>query len=307
VTSESPSLLQPKVLFPFVVVTLIWGSTWLVITGQLGLVSPYWSVTYRFAIAAVAMFIYAAAVGSPIGVGREGHWLALLFGIPQFCLNYIFVYLAEQYVTSGIIAVIFALLLVPNALLAWLILKQRFSRNFVIGSVVATAGVGVLLAQELSVNSVSADKLALGIAFALIGMLAASVANIIQAVERLRTRSLPSMMAWGMVYAVIANAIIAFALAGPPTIEIGLIYLGGLLYLALIGSALAFSLYFNILRSIGPGKAAYTSLLIPIVAMLLSTIFEGYRWSIAAVLGIALAIAGLFIALRARRAALPPP
>jgi drug/metabolite transporter (DMT)-like permease len=303
VIAPAPSLLQPRVLVPFLVVTLIWGSTWLVITGQLGVVSPYWSVTYRFAIAALAMFAYAAMAGSPIGIGREGHWLALLFGIPQFCLNYVCVYLAEQYVTSGVVAVIFALLVVPNALLAWLLLKHRFSRNFVTGSVIATAGVALLLVQELRASPASTEDLLLGIGLAVLGLLSASVANIIQAMDRLRTRSLPSMMAWGMVYGALVNGFLALALSGPPTFDASFVYVGGLLYLSLVGSSLAFSLYFTILRAIGPGQSAYTSLLIPVVAMLLSTLFEGYRWSGLAAVAILMALTGLFIALRARRAA----
>jgi len=93
----------------------------------------------------------------------------------------------------------------------------------------------------------------------------------------------------------------AVVVAGPPVLEISFVYIASLLYLALVGSTLAFSLYFTILRRIGPSQAAYTSLLIPIVAMLLSTVFEGYRWSLAAILGVTLALGGLFIALKERR------
>jgi drug/metabolite transporter (DMT)-like permease len=301
VSEEPASLRQPRVLVPFIVVTLIWGSTWLAITGQLGMVPPVWSVTYRFAIAGLAMFIYSAAVGSSLRIGREGHLLAVFFGIPQFSVNYVCVYLAEQYVTSGVVSVIFALLLVPNALLAWLVLKQRFTRNFVIGSVVATSGVALLLLQELRAAPSASEGIVAGIILSLLGMIAASVANIIQASERLRARELPSLMAWGMFYGVLANGLMALVVDGPPLFEISFVYIASLLYLALVGSTLAFSLYFTILRQIGPSQAAYTSLLIPIVAMLLSTAFEGYRWSLVAILGVTLAIGGLFIALRERK------
>ena len=138
------SLLQPKVLLPFALVTLIWGSTWIVITDQLGTVPPTWSVAYRFAIAAAAMFVYARWSGASLRIGREGHLLALLFGIPQFCLNYNLVYAAELYVTSGLVAVVFALLIVPNSLLARLFLKQKVTGGFLAGSAVALAGVALL-------------------------------------------------------------------------------------------------------------------------------------------------------------------
>ena len=115
--TAGPTIMTPRVLIPFILITLIWGSTWLVIKDQLGTVPPTWSVTYRFVFAAIAMFAYAAAKGHSLRIGREGHALAAAFGFPQFFLNFNFVYAAEHYVTSGLVAVVFALLMVPNSAL----------------------------------------------------------------------------------------------------------------------------------------------------------------------------------------------
>jgi drug/metabolite transporter (DMT)-like permease len=115
------------------------------------------------------------------------------------------------------------------------------------------------------------------------------------------------MLAWGMTYGILANAAIALTLYGAPTIETRPGYWFGLVYLGLFASALAFTFYFGILRTVGPGRAAYSSLIVPVIAMALSTLFEGYRWSTLAVAGGLLAMAGLFIALRARKAAAPAP
>ena len=109
---------DPKVLLPFLLITLIWSSTWIVIKGQLGAVPPIWSVSYRFLISAAAMFAIARIAGVRTGLDRRGHGLALMLGILQFVLNYNLVYAAELYVTSGLVAVVFALLIVPNAALA---------------------------------------------------------------------------------------------------------------------------------------------------------------------------------------------
>ena len=138
----------------------------------------------------------------------------------------------------------------------------------------------------------------------LLGVLSASIANVMQASERLRTRPIASMLAWGMVYGVIANALVAWALYGPPTVEYRLGYWAGLAYLGLFASALAFTFYFGIIRAIGPGRAAYSSLIVPVIAMALSTLFEGYRWSLLAVAGGLLAMIGLLIALEGPRAGL---
>ena len=300
-TDHDPAFLQPRVLIPFIVITLIWGSTWIVIKDQLGAVPPTWSVTYRFIIAGAAMFTYAWATRASLRIGWEGHKLAALFGIPQFFLNFNFVYAAEQHITSGLVAVVFALLLVPNTALAWLFLKHRITGRFLLGSAIATAGVALLFVQEMRASTAAPVEVLLGIGLTLLGVLSASVANVMQAMERLRVRPVSAILAWGMAYGVLANALVAFGTYGPPVIEYRFGYWLGLLYLGLIASALAFTFYFSIVRAIRPGRAAYSSLLVPIIAMTFSTIFEGYSWSALAVAGGALAHIGLFVALRARR------
>jgi len=295
--------LQLRVLLPFLLITLIWGSTWTVIRDQIGTVPATWSVTYRFAIACAAMFAWSAATRVPLGIGRHGHVLALATGIPQFFLNFNFVYAAEHYVTSGLVAVVFALLLVPNSALAFLFLRQRTTRGFVIGSAIAVAGVALLFVQEMRVSAAAPREVMLGIVLTLLAVVSASASNVLQATERLRARPISSMLAWGMLYGVIANGATAWLLYGPPTVEQRIGYWAGLVYLGLFASALAFTFYFQIIRAIGPAKAAYSSLLVPIIAMALSTVFEGYRWSTLAVAGGILAMVGLAIALKSREVA----
>lgn len=301
--SEPPSspAIQARVLIPFTIVTLIWGSTWLVIRDQIAVVPPSWSVSYRFLIAAVVMFGWALIQKIPLRLGREGMAIALLIGILQFVLNFNFVYRAEAYVTSGLVAVVFALLIVPNVVFARIFLKQDISRRFLAGSAVAMTGVALLFAHELEAASAGPRAVMLGIGITLLGVLSASTANVLQAVDRVRRLPIISLMAWAMLIGGIINAGIASALDGPPVIETRPAYIAGLLYLGVIGSAVTFSLYFGLIRVIGPARAAYTSVLIPVIAMALSTIFEGYRWSPLAGTGAALAIFGLVIALQARR------
>ena len=246
------------------------------------------------------MFAYAAATRAKLRIGREGHLLAMAFGIPQFFLNFNLVYLAERYVTSGLVAVVFALLLVPNSLLALIFLKHRISRRFVLGSLVAVTGVALLFVQELRASRPDAEQVPLGIGLTFLALICVSIANVAQAGERLRAQSLLGLTVWGMVYGLAANALLASALYGAPTFDTGLVYVGGLLYLGLIGSAYAFTVYFALIRTIGPARAAFSGLLVPIIAMALSTIVEGYRWTPIAMVGGVLTLAGLFIALNAR-------
>ncbi|MDT9599311.1 DMT family transporter [Sphingosinicella rhizophila] len=290
---------QLGVLLPFLLVTLIWGSTWIVIRDQLGPVPPAWSIAYRFAIAATAMFAYSAATGISLNIGRNGHALALMFGLSQFFLNFNFVYLAEHHITSGLVAVVFALLLVPNSALGWLFLRHRTTGRFLAGSAVAVVGVALLFIHEMRGSNAASSEVVLGIGLTILGVLSASAANVMQASESLRRRPIAAMLAWGMTYGVIANVVTAWLFYGPPSIEYRLGYWVGLLYLGLLASALAFTFYFSLIRKIGPAKAAYSSVLVPVIAMTLSTLFEGYRWSTLAAAGGLLALAGLVIALRA--------
>jgi drug/metabolite transporter (DMT)-like permease len=302
VSRHEGSFLQLRVLLPFLGVTLIWGSTWVVIRDQLGVVPPTWSIAYRFAIAAAAMFAYARWTGASLRIGRDGHGLALLFGVPQFFLNFNFVYAAEHYITSGLVAVVFALLMVPNSALGWLFLKQRVTGRFAAGSAVALAGVALLFAQEVRASDSAPREVLLGIGLTLLGVFSASIGNVLHAAERMRARPIAAMIAWGMVYGVAANVAAALFLYGSPVAESRPGYWIGLLYLGLFASALAFTLHFGILRIVGPAKAAYSSVLIPILAMGLSTLIEDYRWSTLAAAGGVLALAGMVIALRAGRA-----
>jgi drug/metabolite transporter (DMT)-like permease len=289
------------ILVPFALITLIWGSTWLVIRDQIATVPPTWSVTYRFIVAGAAMFAWAAWRGESLRIGRQGHLLALAFGIPQFFINFNFVYWAEHYVTSGLVAVVFAMLLVPNSAFARIFLKQPVTGRFALGSAVAMAGVALLFANEMRQSPAGPGDVLLGIGLTVVGVLGASAANIIQASETMRVRPVAAMLAWGMFYGVLANAAVAWVLFGAPTAEARFGYWFGLVYLGLFASALAFTLYFEIIRRIGPAKAAYSSVVVPIIAMALSTVFEDYRWSTLAAAGGALALLGLVIALRARR------
>lgn len=305
-TAHEGGFRDPRVLLPFSLITLIWGSTWIVIRDQLGVVPPTWSVTYRFVIAAVAMFAYARWSGAPLRIGRNGHILAASFGIPQFFFNFNFVYAAEHYITSGLVAMVFAMLLLPNSALAWLFLKQRVTGRFVAGSAVALIGIALLFVQEMRTSTAEPGAVLIGIGLTVLGVLSASVANIMQASQPLKRRPIASMLAWGMVYGVIANAVFAWVVYGPPVFEARLGYWAGVAYLGLAASALAFTFYFAIIRAIGPGKAAYSSVIVPIIAMALSTAFEGYVWSPLAIGGGVLAMIGLVIALQARKPVVKP-
>lgn len=289
------------IILPFILFTAIWSSTWLVIRFQLGVVPAPWSVTYRFTLAALGMAIVARIQGHSLRADGGLLKAAVLIGITQFCINFNAVYLAERHITSGLVATVFALLLIPNSLLAWAFLGQRPGARFLISGLVAVVGIALLFVHELQANPALADRIGLGIALTLMGLLGASISNVYQALESVRRHPLPVLLTWSMVIGAVIDALVALALNGAPRLDHRLGYWLGLTYLALVASVLAFSLYFPVVRRIGPGKAAYSSVLVPIVAMALSTAFEGYQWTLLAGAGATLAIGGMLLALGGRR------
>ena len=300
-SADPPRFLSPRVLIPFIAVTLIWGSTWIVIKDQISVVPPSWSVAYRFLLGAAVMFIIAAVTRTPLKIGREGQVFAALFGLAQFALNFNFVYRSELYVTSGLVAAVFALLFLPNALLAWLFLGHRVTRRFVAGSVISVVGIALLFVNEARGDEAARDATLTGIGFTVVAVLSASTANIMQATERARNLSMTAMLAWGMLWGGLADAALAWVTAGPPVFETRPGYWLGTAYLGIVASALAFSLYFKNIRDIGPARAAYSGVLIPVLAMGWSTLLEDYRWTGLAVAGSVVALVGMVVALSARR------
>ena len=296
---REPGFFAPAVLVPFMLVTLIWGSTWLVIRDQISVVAPAWSVTYRFLVAAIGMFALAGILRLSLRLDRAlWRWVAVL-GVLQFTLNFNFVYVAEHYITSGIVAVLFALLIVPNALLARWWLGRPIGRAFLMGSAIAVAGVALLLLREYRVAPVGADAVLTGVTLALLAVTCASSSNVIQALPVIAQAPIVTILAWAMTIGTLANAAYAALSVGPPQFDPRPQYLAGILYLGIIGSVVTFPMYFGLIRKIGPGKAAYTSVLIPVVAMLLSTVFENYSWSLLAVSGAVLVVIGLVFAMQA--------
>ena len=295
------------ITLPFIVFTAIWGSTWIVIRDQLGTVPPQWSVTYRFIVAAIAMAAVARWKGESLNVGGKGLLAAVFLGFTQFCINFNAVYLAERHITSGVVATVFALLLIPATLMGWAFLGHKPSKRFAWSSLIAVAGIALLFVHEIREHPADSRQIAAGIGLTLIGMLGASVANVMQAREEIRRFPLFALLAWSMAAGALIDGIIAVAMTGQPIFDPRPGYWIGVVYLALPASVLTFSLYYPVVRRIGPAKAAYSSVLVPIIAMGFSTWLEGYRWTGLTVAGAILALGGMVLALRRDRSGVPAP
>jgi drug/metabolite transporter (DMT)-like permease len=282
----------------FAVIAAMWSVTWIVIVDQLKFAPGPWSVAWRFLLAGAAMLALAAAAGAPMRLGARGHRLALLVGALQFCLNFNLVYAAEGLVTSGLVAVMFALLVPVNALLAWIMIGQRADRRLLAGAALGIAGVALLFQPEFARVG---ERAALGLGLSALAVLSAGIANISQAGQVGRGLPMRAFLGIAMLYGGAMDVGLAWALAGPPVLPLDARYLAGLVFLALGASALAFALYFPLIREIGAARAAYVNVVTPFAAMGLSTLFEGFRWTWPAVLGGVAVGAGLWLALGPRR------
>lgn len=294
------ALLRPRIVLPFLLVAAIWGSTWYVITGQIAEAPPSWTIAYRFAIATPAMFAVALLLRKRLRLNRAEHVLAAFVGFAQFCGNFNFVYRAELHLTSGIVATMFGLLIVPNAIFARWLLDQPITRRFLAGSAVAMGGIALLLIYEARVSPLGGD-VPLGVVLAIGGILSASIANVVQANQTGRAVPMASLIAWAMFYGTLCDIALAWATAGPPVFPTSGAFWAGTIWLGIAGSVVTFPLYYNIVRELGAGRAAYNSIAVIVVAMVISTLLEAYRWTPLTIAGGVLATLGMLLALRARR------
>ena len=292
--------LTPRSIAAFVLLALVWGSTWLVIKDQISAVPPAWSVVWRFILAAGAMLAFAALRGERLRLTGPELRLTMAMGLFQFSLNFQLIYQSEHYLTSGLVAVVFALMIVPNAILARLVLGAAITRRFMAGSAIALAGIALLMLHEYRIAPPNSG-VTTGVVLVVIAILSVSVGNLLQATDTAKGVPVLSLMGWGMFWGVIASASYAVVAVGAPTIDPRPGYLAGIVYLGLVGSALTFPLYTQLIREWGPGPAAYNGVAVPVVAMVLSTLFEGYEWSLLAAGGAVLAMAGLLVALSGRK------
>jgi len=275
----------------------IWGSTWLVITFQLGSVDPIISVIYRMAIASFALFCYCRWRGIKLRASRQDQYFFLIQGVLSFGINFWCIYLSELYLTSGIIAVIFSLIVFFNIINGRIFLGRPIERNTIFGGLIGLSGLTLLFYPELT-RMDDNEQAIRGLILALIAVTSASLGNMAATRSGLRGLSVWQINAWSTAYGAIALVVVALATGSQFTFEPSVEYVSSLLYLSLFGTIFAFGAYLKLMVEIGPEKASYGALLIPFVAIMLSTLFEGYQWTIIAVIGFAAALAGNYLVMR---------
>jgi drug/metabolite transporter (DMT)-like permease len=281
----------------FTAASAIWGSTWLAIKLQLGQVAPEASVAYRFGIAALLLAAWCAATGRSLRFTGRQHAFIALQGATLFGFNYVVVYWAEQYATSGLVAVLFSTIVFMNPVGARLAFGTPLTLRMLGAAALGVTGVALLFLPEL-LQARNGGSVALGIVYGLVATAIACGGNI--AAARNQKAGIPVFpgIAWGMGYGALAAALAATVQGVHWGFDPRPAYVLSLLYLAVLGSIVAFGAYLTLMRHVGPGPAAYVGVATPVVALALSTLLEGYHWTWVSIAGVALALAGNVIALR---------
>ncbi|AKP32125.1 DMT family transporter [Yersinia aleksiciae] len=276
----------------YLLVVVIWGTTWIAITlQQQGDVAITVSIFYRFALAAGVMMVVLLLARRLRHLKMRDHLFCIAQGFCVFAFNFYCFYHAAAYISSGLESVIFSMAVLFNAINGMFFFRQRLSPNLLPASILGMIGIVALFWQNLTATQV-APELLKGIGLSLLGTYGFSLGNMISSRHQRQGLDILSTNAYAMTYGAVLMGLFSIIQHHSFTIELTPRYLGSLLYLAIFGSVIAFAAYFSLIGRIGASGAAYSTLLFPLVALSISTVYEGYHWHLNAIMGLVLILLG---------------
>ncbi|AUV53788.1 EamA family transporter [Raoultella planticola] len=272
-------------------VVVIWGTTWIAIFLQQGPVSAPVSIFWRFAVASVTMLAILLATRRLRPLALRDHLFCVVQGCCVFCFNFWCFYTAAAHINTGLESVIFSMAVLFNAINGFIFFRQQPPARFWLAAALGLVGIITLFWDDLLSNGLNASLL-WGIGLSALGTYGFSLGNMLSMRHQRRGLETLTTNSWAMLYGTLVMGAIALVRGDDFTPQWTLSYMGALLYLALFGSVIAFGAYFTLVGRIGAGKAAYSTLLFPLVALTISTFYEGYVWHSNAVIGLALILVG---------------
>jgi len=285
------------VLILYAIVVLIWGSTWAAIPYQFGVVAEEVSIAYRFGLGAVALYVYALLTRRTIRLPLHQYPMVILQGFLLFSINYFFVYYGTGYITTGLVAVTFSLIVACNAFFERIFFRTPLEGRLMFASLLGLLGIAFIFWPEVNTLSLQ-DRSIYGLLLVAVGIVTASLGNMAAVVNTGRNLPVVAVNAHGMVWGTLLSLAVAAGLGREFNFSFEPAYIWSLLFLSIFGSAIAFGSYLALIRKIGSARAAYTSVLFPVVALMISTVVEDYQWSGLAAIGVALTLGGNWLALR---------
>lgn len=289
-----------KGLIYYLITILIWGSTWIAITFQINVVDPVVSLFYRFLLASLILFAWCFVMKLKMRFKKEEYFFMALQGVFLFGVNYLLLYFAQLHLTSGLCAVIFSIILVLNVINSNIFLGTPVNLKVVLGGITGLFGICLVFLPEIT--NISANKSEIfSLLLAFTGTLFASFGNIISARNQKNGLPIVQTNAFGMLFGTILMFGLSMVLGKTFNFPMSFSFISSLGYLSLFGSVIAFWLYLSLVGKIGPEKAAYATLVFPVVALIISTFAEGYTWTFSSMAGVLLVLFGNFIAMGKKR------
>jgi len=280
----------------YVITVLIWGTTWIAINYQLGDVPPEASIVYRFGLAALILFAYCRIKNLSLTFNKKQHLQFMFFGLTLFGCNYFFLYSAQQHINSALTSIAFSMIMFFNVVNARIWFKTKITQQTYLGAFLGLAGIIVLFWPQINDTELGAESL-LGLSLCFVGTLFASTGNMVSMKNKLMNLPMMQANAWGMFYGSAFMTILLLAQGKSFTFSYTLPYISSLIYLSIFGSIIAFASYLTLLNNIGAHKASYASVMFPAVAVVISSIVEGFSWNIYTVIGLVIILAGNIVVL----------
>lgn len=275
----------------YALTVLIWGTTWIALKLQLGSVPIAWSIAWRFALAAVVILGWLGWRRELKAPPRQAWPLLLAQGLCLFCINFLCFLEASRWMASGLVAVCFSTAPVWNALNARLFLGQPLQRRVLLGAALGLAGLLLLFGTEL-LKDLGQPQTLRGLGLAMAGTYSFSLGNLLSGALQRRGLAPLQTNAWAMLAGTTLVAGWALASGQAPAFDLSPTYLAAWLYLAIPGSVIGFTAYLTLVGRMGADRAAYCTVLFPVVALNVSAWVEGYRWTASGLLGLALVLGG---------------
>ena len=289
----------------YLLTVLIWGTTWIALKLQLGEVAIPVSIVYRFALAALVLFAILLITRRLQPVNRRGQLICLAQGVCLFCVNFMCFLTASQWIPSGLIAVVFSTATLWNALNARLFFRQKVASNVLAGGALGLLGLACLFWPEMSGHGASHQTL-IGLGLALLGTLCFSAGNMLSSMQQKAGLRPLTTNAWGMFYGATILCVYCLLSGTPFTVEWNGRYIGALLYLVIPGSVIGFTASLTLVGRMGPERAAYCTVLFPVVALNISAWVEGYQWTPVALIGLVLVMVGNVLVFRKAKPVVVP-
>lgn len=278
-------------IFLYCLVVVIWGTTWIAIFLQQGPVAAPVSIFWRFALASLTMMVVLIALRRLRKLALRDHLFCILQGCCVFGFNFLCFYTAAAWINTGLESVIFSMAVLFNAVNSFLFFGQKPPSRFYPAAILGLTGMVTLFWDDLLASGLNSTLL-LGICLSMLGTFGFSLGNMISMRHQRNGLETMTTNAWAMLYGTIIMGAIALFRGDDLTPEWTFSYLGALVYLALFGSVIAFGAYFTLIGRIGASNAAYSTLLFPLVALSISTVYEGYVWHMNGMIGLLLILTG---------------